>query len=261
MCGGHRAALAIGCVMAKHVIGVALVATLCLRSSAQEALTAQQIVDKALVAMGGRQRLAAIDTETAKGSVELLGGFPGTYELWAKVPNKLKTAWDIGYIQQERAFNGSKGWENNASVRELVGRDLQHLQRASIFNPLLKLVQENTPAARRQDQTIPNELPLHSGDFSSNAAKSEGRQLPTKERTAHEVYVVEFSPANGEHTTFYFDKEGFLPLRQSYLQPYDAIVARPRPRYLVPHPNHHEAGESIDCLEPDQRGDHVDPGH
>jgi murein DD-endopeptidase MepM/ murein hydrolase activator NlpD/outer membrane lipoprotein-sorting protein len=221
MCGDHRAALAMGCVMAKHAIGVVLVATLCLPSSAQQALTAQQIVDKAFVAMGGRQGLAAIHTETAKGRVELLGGFPGTYELWAEAPNKLKTAWDIGYIQQERAFDGNKGWEKNASVRELVGRDLQHLQRASIFNLLLKLVQDDTPAARQHDQTIPHELPLHSGDFSSNAAKSEGRQSPTKGLTGQEVYVVEFSPAHGEHTTFYFDKESFLPLRQSYPQPYD----------------------------------------
>src|SRR5437667_43382 len=77
---------------------------------AQETLSAHQIVQKALQALGGREKLAAIHTVTATGKLEVLGGFPGKYESWSKAPNKLKTVWDIGYIRQERGFDGQGGW-------------------------------------------------------------------------------------------------------------------------------------------------------
>src|ERR1035441_2593984 len=92
--------------VARRAVGLMLLGVLSTLASAQQLLTAQQIIEKALVVLGGVQHLAAIQTATAEGKVELLGGFPGKYQFWAKAPNKLKTAWDIRYIQQERAFDG-----------------------------------------------------------------------------------------------------------------------------------------------------------
>jgi len=188
---------------------------------AQQVLTAQQVIEKALVAMGGEQHLAAIHTATAEGKVELLGGFPGTYQLWAKAPNKLKTVWDIRYIQQERAFDGVRGWEKNASVRELVGRDLSHLRHAAVFDPLLTFVNEGAPATLKPMETIPaNQLPFHAS-YRVDSTAPMTAQPPEEQQKGRKAYVVELTPAGEEGTTFYFDAETFLPLRESYQEPYE----------------------------------------
>jgi murein DD-endopeptidase MepM/ murein hydrolase activator NlpD len=185
---------------------------------AQETLSAQHIVEKALVALGGREKLVAIHTKTAVGSVEVLGGFPGKYESWAKAPNQLKTVWDIGYIRQERGFDGHNGWERNASIRELVGRDLARAQREAKFDDLLTCV--NTPAKLLGISAIPgNELPFAPQIQLSGAHVSEG---VTAQAQGKRTYAVEFSAGAGsDPITFYFDIGTFLPLREMYTMPYE----------------------------------------
>src|SRR5262249_32559138 len=95
------------------------------------------------------------------------------------------------------------------------------LQRAAILNPLLKLVQDGTPATRQRDQIIPRELSLHAMDFSSSAATSRGSWSGTKEAEGLEVYVVQFADVHQGLTAFYFAKDSFLPLVESYPQLYD----------------------------------------
>ncbi len=71
-------------------------------------LTAREVLDRTLAALGGREALARVTTLVAEGEVEVLGGFPGTYWKWAKAPSKMKTHWDIRYIDEERP---SHPWE------------------------------------------------------------------------------------------------------------------------------------------------------
>lgn len=92
---------------------------------------------RALEAMGGREALSRVRSLRGSGTVELLGGFPGRFELSAARPDRRHLMMDIGYIRVERAFDGNAGWERIAAVRELVGRELERTRAWAAVLPLL----------------------------------------------------------------------------------------------------------------------------
>ncbi len=157
-----------------------------------QGLTAREVLNRTLAAMGGREALARVTTFVAEGEVEALGGFPGTYRKWAKAPNKMKTHWDIRYIDEERAFDGRAGWEQHAKARELVGRDLERLERSALFFPLLAYDAADLPVELGHDR-------LDGAD----------------------VYVLTFTPRNGRPDAFYVDAQSFLPRQEVRQEPYE----------------------------------------
>ena len=68
-------------------------------------LTAKQVIEKSLAAMGGVEKLEKVQTRTASAKVKV-AGLSGNYQLWAKSPDKLKMLLDLGVLQQERGFDG-----------------------------------------------------------------------------------------------------------------------------------------------------------
>ncbi|HYJ47529.1 MAG TPA: hypothetical protein VEV81_13025, partial [Pyrinomonadaceae bacterium] len=100
-----------------------------------QTLTGRQILEKAVEALGGRENLAKIQTCTATGKVEARG-ITGTYQLWAKAPDRLRTKLDFVIQQIERATDGNEGWEKRASVRSLSEAELLPLRQRALFNPL-----------------------------------------------------------------------------------------------------------------------------
>ncbi len=84
---------------------------------------AEAIVGQAIEAMGGRAALERIRTRYARGTVEVLGGYLGPFESWAKAPNQLRTRWDIKVISHELGFDGLDGWERQKTGRELARPD------------------------------------------------------------------------------------------------------------------------------------------
>jgi len=201
----------------KRHLGVVLLLTALAFSAHGQ--TAEEVLAKALKALGGRQNLEKIETIHATGSLEALGGFPGTYQIWEKAPNKRRVLWDIHYIQQERAFNGEQGWELNGSVRELVGRDLVRVKREAALNSLLRFATENTPAELEGREEIPlNDLAIDPSETPREHAPHDETEAPQRARP---VYVMKFMPPNEGPTTFYFDAASFLPLREAFIQPYE----------------------------------------
>src|SRR5947209_13823778 len=85
-------------------------------STKAQTLTARQVLDKALTALGGKERLEQIQTRAASGKVEA-NGVAGTYQLWAKAPDRLKMKLDVAIQHLERGFDGTSGWEKRAGVR------------------------------------------------------------------------------------------------------------------------------------------------
>jgi hypothetical protein len=112
------------------------------RASAQRA---EAIVGQAIEAMGGRAALERVQTRYARGTVEVLGGYLGPFESWAKAPNQLRTRWDIKVIAHELGFDGLDGWERQKTVRELPRLDRQRAERRARFMPLLEYARSGTP--------------------------------------------------------------------------------------------------------------------
>lgn len=111
-------------------------------------IPADQILHKALKALGGKEEIEKVQTRVVSAHVKV-NGIAGTYQLWAKTPNKLKMRLDIGINLQERAFDGEKGWQKQTNIQELTGPDLERLKRNAVFNPLLHHLKDATPMKLR----------------------------------------------------------------------------------------------------------------
>jgi murein DD-endopeptidase MepM/ murein hydrolase activator NlpD len=96
-------------------------------------------------ALGGVERLRALKSLRAEGSMEGVSGFPGTYRMEALAPNRRLVNWDIRYLQQTLAIDGDTGWERSAAVRELAGDELVRDRRDARFNVLFTLLEQNLP--------------------------------------------------------------------------------------------------------------------
>lgn len=148
-------------------------------------MTGRQVIEKSLAAQGGKANLEKVQTRSVSAKVEVKG-LSGTYQLWAKAPDKVKTLLDLGVLQQERAYDGAKGWQKQNSLEEVVGYDLARLKRSAVFAPLLTYAKDNAPAELKGKETL-------------NGA---------------EVYKVEIKPQPEQVETFYFDAKTFLPVRE-----------------------------------------------
>jgi murein DD-endopeptidase MepM/ murein hydrolase activator NlpD len=152
-----------------------------------QALSAQQVLEKALTALGGKDNLAKIQTRWASGKV-VAKGVTGTYQLWAKAPDRLKIRLDISIQRLERGFDGHDGWEKRTSVRELSESELERLRQRALFNPLLSYLNDGTPV------------------------ELQGR----KQLSGAEAYSIRFTPKGEPPVTFYFDAASFLLLREDH---------------------------------------------
>jgi outer membrane lipoprotein-sorting protein len=151
--------------------------------------TFDQVLDKYIEALGGRQALEKITSRQAKGNFDLPAmEATGTLTMVAKAPNKSAMTIDVpGIGVFQMAFDGAVGWENNPMVgmRELAGKEL---------------------AARKRDSTFNGEL-KYKELFEKIVVKG-------KEKVAErDAYVVEATPAEGSVEKMYFDAESGLLVR------------------------------------------------
>lgn len=152
-----------------------------------QALNAREVLEKAIEALGGKENWARIQTRTASGRVNAKG-VDGTYQLWAKAPDKLKVKLDLPIQHLERGFDGQEGWEKRTSVRELPGSELERLRQRALFNPLFSYLNNGTPFELK------------------------GK----KQLLGAEAYEIQFSPQGEQPVIFYFDVNSFLPLREDH---------------------------------------------
>jgi murein DD-endopeptidase MepM/ murein hydrolase activator NlpD len=150
-----------------------------------QTLTAREILEKSLAALGGEAAIAKVHTRTATGTIEV-SGLTGTYQLWAEAPNKLRTKVELAPHHMEIGFDGNIGWEKRASVRELPEEELARLKQRANFNALLSYLRAATPAELKGKKQLARGL----------------------------AYEIQFSPKGEKPITFYFDAENFLPLRE-----------------------------------------------
>ena len=161
--------------------------------------TVDQILDKYVRALGGRDVYVKLTTRVAKGTIEIKAGnitIVGSYKDYAEAPNKRVkfirmdlsngTGYDTSY-----GFNGTTGWETDLDSggvrsRTLSGAKLAAAIREADFYSEIKLKQ------------------LYSGMRLKGNKRIAGRQF----------YIVEAIPEEGNPETLYFDtKTGLLARR------------------------------------------------
>jgi outer membrane lipoprotein-sorting protein len=135
--------------MRTHRIVSALIALLVVPGAIARAQTADEVVEKALTAMGGRAALGKVTSRVSTGTITVstpAGDITGTVEIYNKVPNKTRTlvkidltSFGAGQVTQDQRFDGTTGYAIDTlnGNRDITGDQLE-VMRSSIFpTPLL----------------------------------------------------------------------------------------------------------------------------
>lgn len=156
-------------------------------------LTAEDILEKAIVATGGREARQRITSIVSKGTLEIAPqGLQGTIEIYAKAPNKLLIIQTIPGLEIKQGFDGQIGWVYNSlqGVRQLEAAELATFTRTATFQSELHWQKLYEKVELIGKETV--------GD-----------------RTA---YVIRLTPRVGNPVTHYYDSETFRLLRTDTTQ-------------------------------------------
>jgi hypothetical protein len=175
----------------------AAAALLVLWANAASAQTAEEIVEKAIAALGGRAAHAKINSRVATGEITLatpIGDIKGSIETTNARPNKMRTvikadlsAVGAGPLTMDQRFDGKTGYvlDTLQGNRDMAGGQLE-LQRNNSF-------------------------PLPFVDYKDRGISV---RLSGKEKVgAGDAFVLLFEPVSGPAVRSYIDAETFLPIR------------------------------------------------
>lgn len=156
---------------------------------AEQMPTAEQVLERYVRAIGGREAIEKVKTWVKKGSFELTDEMVASVEFYEKAPNKFVHLVSFpggGYFQE--GFDGTVAWEKSAQdgLREITGPPMVWIRREADFHREIKL-----------KQLYP---------IMSFKGKRKVRDI--------EAYVIEVSPADGKSEFWYFDSQTGLLLRR-----------------------------------------------
>src|SRR5262245_24738911 len=99
--------------------------------------SADEILEKYVKALGGKEAIEKTTSRSAKGSFEIEAmNLTGTFEHYQKAPDKFANLFTIpGVGGGGQVFDGAKGWDSNpmTGLRELSGEELATLKREADF--------------------------------------------------------------------------------------------------------------------------------
>jgi hypothetical protein len=151
--------------------------------------TVDQILDKYVQAIGGRQAVEKITSRVAKGAFEVSTmGLKGEIEIYAKAPNKSLTIQNVSGIGEILdGYDGKIAWSQNPmmGLREKSGAELAAVARAADIHAAIKTRQLYSKLELKDKEKI--------GD--------------------RETYVILATPAEGAPVKMYFDTQTGLIAR------------------------------------------------
>lgn len=150
--------------------------------------SADQILDRYVKAIGGREAWKKVTSRISTGTIDVPAmSLSGTIEMREKAPNKLIASITINGAKFTQGFDGSVGWANDPQngLREQTGPELAETKRDSDFYHPLDLRQ------------------LYSNFKVTGVEKVNDR----------DAYVVEASSVDGGNDRMYFDVQTGLVLR------------------------------------------------
>jgi outer membrane lipoprotein-sorting protein len=165
---------------------------------AAAAQTADEIVEKHLAAVGGRDALSKLTSRVMAGTITVAtpaGEFSGPIEIWNQAPNKVRTvinldlsAVGVGKMTIDQRFDGTTGFaiDTLQGNREITGDQLEGMRNGFFPTPLLNYKQNGI-----------------------------GIELTGKEKVGdREAFVLVIKPKTGPSTKSYIDATSFMMIRQ-----------------------------------------------
>jgi outer membrane lipoprotein-sorting protein len=164
-------------------------ALLCIVPLTASAQTADEIVNKALAARGGVEKIKAVQSERVTGRISFTGGLAGTFVLELKRPRKMRLEIAVGAQKAIRVYDGkSAGWminpfAENKDVQPMPEEELKSISEESDFDgPLVDY------------KTKGNQIEL--------VGKEEFDDKP--------VYRLKLTNKNGDVRFYFFDAASFV---------------------------------------------------
>lgn len=161
--------------------------SVCPVSAQKSRMTAEQVLEKSIQAMGGRAAMNKITSTIMKGNMQMQG-MQGSFEIHQKAPNKhffMQTLQGVGEFKQ--GFDGKTGWSQDpmSGVRNMEGAELEMTKREA---------RHNAPLYWKQ---LYKKVEL----------------LGTRKVGNGTAYAIRMTPAKGKPVTQYFDTKTFLPVK------------------------------------------------
>lgn len=158
--------------------------------AAQDAIGADELIEKHIAAVGGREALEKVTSTVMTGSFELPAmGATGTITMYAKAPNKRMTVINIdGFGEIFQGFDGERGFSvSPMGSIDMSGQMLEDMKRDSLLHPELQL------------KLI----------YAKIEVKGKGKA------SDRDAWIVVMTPEKGNPVTAWFDAETFLMLKTS----------------------------------------------
>ena len=163
-----------------------------------QTLTAEQVVDQHLTAVGGREALSKITSRKATGTIVIStpgGDLSGPVEMTAKSPNKMRATMHIdlsavgmpGEMVIDQMFDGTTGWMVNSMQgdSQMTGDQLDGAKNAYFPTPLLNYQDTGAKIALE----------------------------PNRKVNDRDAFVVVLTPKVGVPSRLFFDTETFMLVR------------------------------------------------
>jgi hypothetical protein len=151
--------------------------------------TVDQILDKYVQAIGGRQAMEKVTSRVTKGTFELSAmGLKGEIEIYAKAPNKSLSVQNVSGVGEILdGYDGKVAWSKNPmmGLREKSGAELAAIARASDIHAPIKTRQLYSKLEFKGKEKLGN----------------------------RETYVILATPADGAPVKMYFDTQTGLIAR------------------------------------------------
>lgn len=162
------------------------------------AQTADEVIDKHIAAIGGRDALSKLTSRKSTGTVTLgtpAGNLTGPYEAYAKAPNKTRAVMKLdttpvggpGEMIIEQRFDGNAGYLLNSlqGDADITGNQLDNMRNSAFPSSILVYKQKGLTA----------EL------------------LPKEQVDGKDTFVLLFTPKAGSSTRVYFDATTYLVIK------------------------------------------------
>jgi zinc protease len=161
------------------------------------AQTADEIIEKTLTAIGGREALGKLTSRSTTGTMTLStpgGDITGPVEILNQRPNKSRTlikmdlsALGAGPMTVDQRFDGTTGYvlDSLQGNRDITGNQLENMKNAVFPSPLLTYKEHGTTV-----------------------------ELAGKEKVGErDAYVLTFKPKSGSVARQFVDAESYLPVK------------------------------------------------
>ncbi len=175
--------------MRKSVFAAALLMLVALPAAAQ---TVDEVVAKSFAAMGGLEKLKAVQSVRMSGRMVLGPGMEAPIVLELKRPKSMRVDISIQGMSIVQAYDGTTGWMLNPMSGRSTAEPLP--------SEMMKMVEEQADM---------------DGPLMDYQAKGHSAELLGKESAeGTECYKVKLTEKDGDVTVFYIDTETFLGVKQ-----------------------------------------------